>query len=133
MTDALAGRDGPEVTAALLALVSDKSGDVRMASVRVLAGKSGAEVTAALLALLDDHDRTLRVAAARALEGREEAVILMRLTRPGAWLIRPTLLRERFDLANAVADRTYLRVPKKDRARIRRRLGNITQRIGHIS
>lgn len=73
--------------------------------------------------------QSLRMAAARAREGREEAMILLRPTKPGAWLIQPKLLRERFYLADAIAERTYLRVHEKDRGRIRRRLGNITQRV----
>ena len=50
----LAGREGRDVTAALLARLGDPDARVRRRAVQALAGREGRDVTAALLARLGD-------------------------------------------------------------------------------
>lgn len=78
-------------------------------------------------ARLTDPDKYIRKVAAGALEAGDEAVVLLQLVRPGAWLVRPSQLRERFGIISAIADRAYLRIPQSDRARVRRRLDYLTR------
>lgn len=94
---------------------------------QALAGNDAPEVTTALLARLTDPDKYIRKVAAGALEAGDEAVVLLQLVRPGAWLVRPSQLRERFGIISAIADRAYLRIPQSDRARVRRRLDYLTR------
>ena len=69
--EALAGRDGPGVTEALLGLLADPEWAVRKAVVEALAGREAPGVTEALLGLLADPDPDLQYAAVLALAGRE--------------------------------------------------------------
>jgi HEAT repeat protein len=64
--EARAGRDGPDVTDALLALLHDQTTYVRQAAARVLARRKGQDVTDALLARLDDPDESSSRSAGRA-------------------------------------------------------------------
>jgi HEAT repeat protein len=124
---ALGRRDTPEVTAALLSHLTNRKASVRRAAVLEVVERDTPETTAALLTCLNDYNWFVRDAAANALAGRDEAVILLRLTRLGSWRAWPGRRQERFDLANRIADRVYLRTLPADRALIRRRLGNITR------
>jgi hypothetical protein len=51
---ALAGREGQDVTGALLARLGDPDADLRREAVAALAGREGQDVTTALLACLDN-------------------------------------------------------------------------------
>jgi HEAT repeat protein len=83
---ALAGREGQDVTAALLDRLDYPDADVRKAAVYALAGREGEDVTAALLARLDDPHVDVRTAAVFTLAGRESqdvtAALLARLDGP---------------------------------------------------
>ena len=69
----LGGRDGDDVTRALLGLLTnDDDRGVRQAAVRVLGGRDGGDVTRALLDLLtNDDDPHVRGEAVRVLGGRD--------------------------------------------------------------
>ncbi len=88
VVQALAGREGRDVTAALLARLGDPDADVRQQAAAALAGREGRDVTAALLARLRDPDPGVCVRIVNVLAGREgqdvTAALLARLGDPDA-------------------------------------------------
>jgi HEAT repeat protein len=72
LAQSLSGRDGPGVTQALLALLTQGDVDVRVAAIWALSGRDEPKVTKTLLGYLTGHDRELQFAAVRALAGIED-------------------------------------------------------------
>jgi HEAT repeats len=77
---ALAGREGPGVTEALLARLTDEYPSVQNAAAEVLADREDPAVTAALLARLIDENPGVRESAVKALAGREGPGVTEALT-----------------------------------------------------
>jgi hypothetical protein len=117
---ALAGRPDPAVTQALLPLLHDTYPDVREAAAGALAGRPDPAVTQALLPLLHDRAYGVRRVAVAALAGRSEPWVLTRVAKQGIAPKLPSRRRLLFELADQIADRNYLRLPRHDRPRTRR-------------
>ena len=125
---ALADHQDPAATQALITLLSDSIYSMRCAAARALADHQDPAATQALIALLRDSDSDVRSAAARALAGRSEPQLLKWVSKQGILPQRKARRAALFELADQIADRDYLRLPPRDRPRIRRRLGKLTRK-----
>ena len=102
----LADRRQPEVTRALIRHLGDRDTTVRIAAIEALAGRDDDGVTQALLGCLTARARGVRLFAYKVLAGRDDPRILVWLCQR-RHLLSPssTTRNERFDLADAIADR----------------------------
>jgi HEAT repeat protein len=76
---ALAGREGPGVTEALLGCLADDDGAVRRSVMASLSGREGNAVTEALLGGLADNDERLRSTVTEVLANRNPSDVLLTL------------------------------------------------------
>ena len=101
LVQALANMAGPEVTQALLGLVTDSDEVVRQLAARGLATREGPQVTQALLGLLSDPDKWVLEEAAKALAIRKgpeatEGLLNMLANHVGhSWMVSWVLARRR--------------------------------------
>jgi hypothetical protein len=124
---ALNGREGADVTSALLALATDADADVRMVAAGALEGREGADVTSALLALATYAREDVRKRATEALVRRRDSDILVWACR--RWHVGEPLRlpRQRRDLAAKVVDHLYVLLDAEKRPAVLRRLGKLAR------
>jgi hypothetical protein len=70
--------------------------------------------------------------AVAALAGRSEPWVLTRVAKQGIAPKLPSRRRLLFELADQIADRNYLRLPRHDRPRTRRQLGKLTRKAAPV-
>jgi HEAT repeat protein len=134
--DVLAERDDPEVSAGLLTRLTHKNPQVREAAAKLLAGRQERGVTRALFALLDDENPDVRRAATDSLATSNDPLTLILVAKPNVHTSWPhrgrsprTATEIRFEVASKIADRTYLMLPPKEKAKIWRYLGRLTRKV----
>ena len=121
---ALAGREGQDVTTALLARLGDPDADLRRQAVQALAGREGQDVTAALLARLGDPDADLRRQAVQALGERGSSRDLLVMAQGMNRLALPP--SESLGAAYRLTTAFYNALSAGDREMTRAAVGRIT-------
>lgn len=126
---ALGRRNDPAVTQGLIARLHVRSWTVRRAAVDTLAVREGPVVTLALLGRLTDSNQYVRQAAVEALAWRDDPVILARVCRHSFWVLPSSRRKNRFEMADRIADRLYLMLAPGKIRQVRHHLGQLTRNV----
>jgi HEAT repeat protein len=129
---ALAGRQDPGVTEALLGCLTDQEHIVRSAAVEALAGRQDPEVTEALVGCLTSQDEFVQRTAVQALGGRESPQTLMVLARKVRTLNQPSLLVVAW-AAESLMIRHYRRIDPADQPEVFAAMGWLTAAVSDRS
>ena len=125
----LKGQGGPEVTDVLISLLEDGDKKIRAEAAAALGGANDKRAVGALLRCLKARSWSIRSGAVISLYSHSDPAILSVLCRRRTWQLKFEMRRDCFELADHMADRTYLQLPPAARKHAWRGLAALTRSV----